>query len=255
MSDLTTWQLRDDHAGAGSEATPHAEPLTVLVVDDHALVRSALRQALAQLHDVSEVVAARDYAEAEVHAAHIHPDVILLDTRAGRGNGIEEISRLQRISPESQIVVLADAEDDDEVFAAIMAGAQGYCSKQDVGPDEIEKLIQSIRQGELVVRPALLAGLVRRLRSTMMPLWRTDNACDRQIDAHTTAIRKAAAQLTPREREVLRFICLGHRDREIAEQLFISEKTVQKHVQNILSKLGAQNRTAAAHIGHVRFLQ
>jgi DNA-binding NarL/FixJ family response regulator len=132
-----------------------------------------------------------------------------------------------------------------------MAGAQGYRSKQDVDPGEIMTMIQMICQGEFVLRPALLTHLLQRLRAEAMPLWSFEGGSSRRGLMRDVEYN-GLSQLTTREREVLQLISQGYRDRDIADGLRISEKTVQKHVQSILSKLGAHNRTEAAYFIHRR---
>jgi DNA-binding NarL/FixJ family response regulator len=144
---------------------------------------------------------------------------------------------------------MADVEDEQEAFAAVMSGAQGYRSKQDLGLDDIMPMLRMICCGGFVLRPALLARLMLRLRDAAKPLWGSENK-----QGSRTLLRKGEynglAELTMREREILQLISQGFRDRHIAEGMRISEKTVQKHVQSILGKLGAQNRTEAAYIIH-----
>jgi DNA-binding NarL/FixJ family response regulator len=225
------------------------EPVSVLVVDDHALIRVAISQVLTPHPEVKLVVTAQDYAGAEEQAAKIFPDIIWLDLRIANADGVAEIRRLRKISPDSRIIALADIEDEQEAFAVIMAGAQGYRSKQDVDPGEIMSMIQMLCQGEFVLRPVLLTRLLQRLRTEAMPLWNFENGSSRRGLLRDVEYN-GLSQLTTREREVLQLISQGYRDRDIADGLRISEKTVQKHVQSILSKLGAHNRTEAAYLVH-----
>ena len=234
------------------EASISSEPLKhsiVMVVDDHALVRAAISQALTPQPEVELVVAVRDYTEAEAQLAQLHPDIIWLDMQIAHRDGISEIPRLRKLSPDSRIIALADVEDEQEAFAAIMAGAQGYLSKQDVDPGDIMTVIQRLCRGELILRPVLLTRLVQRLRAAALPLWGSEGGLGNHARRSNAALN-GLAQLTTREREVLQLISQGCRDRHIANGLHITEKTVQKHVQSILSKLGAQNRTEAAYLVH-----
>jgi DNA-binding NarL/FixJ family response regulator len=225
------------------------ESFTVLVVDDHALVRSAISQLLIPHPEFKQVVMVQNYAEAEVQAATLYPAIIWLDMHIRHRDGIAEICRLRKLSPDSRVMVLTDVEDEQEAFAAIMAGAQGYRSKQDVDPGEIAAMMHMLYRGEIVLRPVLLMRLVQRLRAAAMPLWGFERGSGYRMLPRNGGF-DGLAQLTTREREVLQLISQGYRDRDIAQGLHISEKTVQKHVQSVLSKLGAQNRTEAAYLIH-----
>lgn len=227
------------------------KPITILVVDDHALVRAAISHVLTSQPEVKRVAMARNYAEAEKETAQLHPDIIWLDMHITHSpnDGIVEISRLRKLSPESRIIVFADVEDEHEAFAAIMRGAQGYCSKQDVDPSEIMQLIRMTYASETVLRPALMTRVIHRLRTAAMPLWGAENVSSDRLLSHKRE-SGGVEQLTAREREVLQFISRGYRDRDIANELHIAEKTVQKHVQSVLGKLSVQNRTEAAYLIH-----
>jgi DNA-binding NarL/FixJ family response regulator len=228
--------------------------ITVMVVDDHVLIRQAFSHVLSVQSEIERVITAQDYPEAREQAAKHRPDIIWLDMHIAGSDSVVEIGSLRKITPASHIIVLADMEDEQEAFAAIMAGAQGYRSKQDLDENEITEAIQMIRRGEFVLRAPLAARLVQRLRSAALPLWGSDNGT-RSHPLVRNAKFNGLAQLTAREREILQLISQGYRDHDIAEGLHISEKTVQKHVQSILSKLGAQNRTEAAYLIHQQSLQ
>jgi DNA-binding NarL/FixJ family response regulator len=223
--------------------------VSILVVDDHVLVRAAIGQVLASQPEVKLVVAAPNYTEAEAQTTKLHPDVIWLDIHVAHGDSIAEIRHLRRLSPDSRIIALADVEDEQEAFAAIMAGVQGYRSKEDVDLGDIMTMIHAVCRGEFVLRPEVLTRLMQRLRAAAMPLWGSENGPGNRVLLRNGVFNELT-HLTTREREVLQLISQGYRDRDIAEGLHISEKTVQKHVQSILSKLGAQNRTEAAYLIH-----
>ncbi|HLJ33034.1 MAG TPA: response regulator transcription factor [Ktedonobacteraceae bacterium] len=224
-------------------------PVTVLIVDDHALVRAAISQVLSTKPEIKLVVTAQNYAEAEAQTAKLHLDIIWLDMHVAHSDSLAEIRRLRKLSPDSRIIALADVENEQEAFAAIMAGAQGYRSKQDVDLDDIMTMIHAVYRDEFVLRPELLTRLMQRLRTAALPLWGSENGTGNHVLLRDKELN-SIEHLTTREREILQLISQGYRDRDVAEGLHISEKTVQKHVQNILSKLGAQNRTEAAYLIH-----
>lgn len=234
---------------AASNSTLPLGPVTVLVVDDHAIVRSAISHLLNSQPGIKIVATAQNYAEAKEQVAELYPDIIWLDMHIASCDGIAEIHRLRKLAPAARIMAIADEEDEQEAFAAIMAGAQGYRSKQDIDPDDVMTMLKMIRRGEFVLRPGLLTRLMQRLRAAAMPLWGSENGAGSRASLHKGEF-DGLTQLTTREREILQLISQGFRDRNIAEGLHISEKTVQKHVQSILSKLGAHNRTEAAYFIH-----
>lgn len=223
--------------------------ITVLIVDDHVLIRQAISHILLSQPEIEHVITAQDYAEARELTTKLQPDIIWLDMHVNNSNSITEIGRLRKLSPSSHIIILADQEDEQEAFAAIMAGAQGYRSKQDLDEGEVMAAIRMICRGEFVLRPILAAHVVHRMRTAALPLWGSENNHGSHPLIRDTEFN-GLAHLTAREREVLQLISQGYRDRDIAEGLHISEKTVQKHVQSILNKLGAQNRTEAAYLIH-----
>ena len=209
--------------------------ITVLVADARAHIRTAISQALSSQPATKLVVTAQDYAEAEQQAARLFPDIIWLEMNAGYPDGIAEIRRLKKISPASRIMAIADEEDEQEAFAAILAGAQGYCSTQDLDPDEIVSRVQMLCRDEFVLRPILLMRLMQRLRAAA--LWGSEKAPASRTPQISQEF-SGLARLTAREREILELISQGHCDRDIARSLHISEKAVQKHVQSIMRKLG-----------------
>ena len=183
-------------------------PITVLVVDDQTLVHVAISQVLISQPEIKLVTSARNYVEAEKHATQLSPEIIWLDLHLAHSDSIAVIGRLKKLSPASRIMAFVDTEDEQEAFDALMEGAQGYCSKQDVGPDEIMSMIQRLCCGEFVLRPMLLTRLIQRLRNTAVPLWDSESGAG----FHALMDNKGfnvLAQLTAREREILHFISQG----------------------------------------------
>jgi len=202
-----------------------AEPIRVLVVDDHAVVREGLRTFL-QLQEGIEVVAeAADGREAVRTAAELRPDVILMDLVMPRLDGVAAMRELRRRLPSSRVIVLTSFAEDDRLLPAIQAGAAGYLLK-DVEPRELARAIRAAHAGEALLDPAVAARLVDAIAQPP-----GESPPDR---------------LTARERQVLALIGRGLSNKLIARELGISEKTVKTHVGHVLAKLGVSDRTQAA---------
>lgn len=205
------------------------DKIRVLICDDHAIVRQGLQTFLELQDDIEIVGQASDGEEAVGKAAVTRPDVILMDLVMPRLDGIEAIRRIREADSCARIIVLTSFADDDKVFPAIKAGATGYLMK-DVAPQELARAIRMARDGESILHP----DVARKLMS--------------EVRGETPVTEGAAelARLTEREREVLARIAHGRSNKEIAQDLTLSEKTVKTHVSNILSKLGLADRTQAA---------
>jgi NarL family two-component system response regulator LiaR len=201
--------------------------ITVLIVDDHALVRSGIRGYLETQPDLQVVGEAASGAEAVRAAADLVPDVVLMDLLMPEMDGVEATRRLCQVSPHSQVVVLTSYHDDEHVFPAIKAGARSYLLK-DIGPAELADAVRAAARGETVIHPRVAARLMQELRQG-----KGEGA-------------NPFAELSEREREVLRLIAEGLSNADIAARLVVSEKTVKGHVSNILSKLHLADRTQAA---------
>ncbi|MFN8484630.1 MAG: response regulator transcription factor [Anaerolineae bacterium] len=198
---------------------------SVVIVDDHAVVRQGIRAYLATQPDIEVVAEAASGEEAVQVVADAVPDVVLMDLIMPGMDGVEATRQITRISPRTQVIVLTSFHDDVHIFPALKAGAQSYLLK-DIGPAQLVEAIRVAARGEAVLHPQVAARLAQELRGG-----RADNTL---------------TELTPREHEILRLIAEGLSNAEIAERLVISEKTVKGHVSNILSKLHVADRTQAA---------
>ena len=203
-----------------------ATPIRVLVVDDHAIVRKGIRALLSREHEIEVIGEAADGEEAIDQAQSLCPDVILMDLVMPKLDGIEAIKRIVAQQSKARILVLTSFAADDKVFPAIKVGALGYLLK-DSGPDELVQAIHHVYRGEPSLDPSIARKLLQEL-------------------AHPPKIAPTTDPLTGRELDVLRLVAQGKSNREIAEQLVITEMTVRTHVSNILSKLHLASRTQAA---------
>ncbi|MBO0783884.1 MAG: response regulator transcription factor [Ktedonobacteraceae bacterium] len=203
------------------------EKITVMIVDDHAIVRQGVRGYLALQPDV-EVIGDAESGEAAVSlAAELVPDIMLVDLIMPGMDGIEVTRRVKLLSPHTQIIVLTSYHEDEHIFPALRAGALSYVLK-DIDPDELVAVIRKAARGESVLHPRVAARVVQEIRG------------DRRETPNPFL------ELSERELEVLRLIANGASNATIARKLYISEKTVKGHVSNILSKLHMVDRTQAA---------
>jgi DNA-binding NarL/FixJ family response regulator len=203
-------------------------PLRVLLVDDHTLFRTGLRNLL---HARGlEVIEARSGELAAELVVSMTPDVVLMDLHMPGMSGVEATRRITHVAPTSRVVMLTVSADQDDIVDAVLAGACGYLLK-DAPTDEIERSIHAAAGGASWVSPRVAAVLLEHVRQR-----------GRQAPAHDPAL----AELTDREREILRLIAEGYDNAEIGSRLFISPKTVKNHVSSILAKLQMENRIQAA---------
>lgn len=203
------------------------EPITVLLVDDHAMVRQGVRAFLETQPDITVVAEAEGGEEAVKKAAEHAPDVALMDLIMPGMDGVEATRRLVNQSPRTNVVMLTSYHDDEHVFPAIRAGALSYVLKE-IGPDELADAVRKAAAGEAVLHPRVAARVVRELHGA------------RRGEPNVYH------DLSERELEVLKLIADGLSNAEISRKLYISEKTTKSHVSNILSKLHLADRTQAA---------
>jgi NarL family two-component system response regulator LiaR len=210
--------------------------IRVLIVDDHAMVRQGLRTFLDLHNDSSEfpidvVGEAGNGVEAVELATRTQPDIVLLDIVMPHMDGIQATPKIIASSPKSRIIILTSFGEEDKVLPAIRAGAEGYLLK-DIPPDELVHAIREAYLGKAQLHPEIARKLMSAVAAPEV----------------TLSYAKAGADgvLTEREHEILALIADGLSNREIANKVFISEKTVKTHVSNILSKLHLEDRTQAA---------
>ncbi|HUY76241.1 MAG TPA: response regulator transcription factor [Ktedonobacterales bacterium] len=207
-----------------------SDPITILIVDDHAVVRRGARAFLEAQPDFAVVGDVGSGGEAVLLAADLAPDVVLMDLVMPGMDGVQATRLVKQKSPSSQVIVLTSYHEDEHIFPAIRAGALSYLLK-DIGLSDLADAIRKAARGEVVLHPHIAARVVQEL----------DGASHQ--DQHGMA---SYTHLSEREREVLRLIAEGLSNAEIAARLVISEKTVKSHVRNILSKLQVADRTQAA---------
>jgi DNA-binding NarL/FixJ family response regulator len=206
-------------------------PIRVLIADDQRVVREGLALVLGLLSDVDVVGAAADGAEAVALATDLNPDVVLMDLRMPRCDGVEATRQLRERAPAVKVVVLTTYSDDRSVLEALRAGARGYLTK-DAGGAEIQQALRRVRDDEAAIDPAVAHHLVDAIATTNAPAAQPPRA-------------DLPDNLTPREAEVLALIAAGLSNTEIANRLVISQSTVKSHVNRVLAKTGARDRAQA----------
>ena len=208
-------------------ADPRAgsEKIAVVLVDDHAIVRQGLRTYLELQPDIEVVGEASDGREAIGVVRDTLPDIVLMDLVMPNSDGVEATRAITALAPSTRVIVLTSFSEDEKVFASIKAGAQGYLMK-DVLPSDLVKAIRTVYKGEAQLDPEIARKLMHEFTNPQPATPRHD--------------------LTERELEVLRLIAHGKTNKDISEDLVLSEKTVKTHVSNILQKLHLSDRTQAA---------
>lgn len=204
-----------------------SDPITILIVDDHAVVRRGARAFLEAQPDFAVVGDVSSGGEAVLLAADLAPDIVLMDLVMPGMDGVQATRLVKQKSPCSQVIVLTSYHEDEHIFPAIRAGALSYLLK-DIGLPDLADAIRKAARGEVVMHPRIAARVVQEL----------DGASHHDMASF--------AQLSEREREVLHLIAEGLSNAAIAERLVLSEKTVKSHVRNILGKLHLADRTQAA---------
>jgi DNA-binding NarL/FixJ family response regulator len=200
--------------------------IRVFLLDDHEVVRRGLADLLQVDGDIEVVGESASAVEAAARIPALRPDVAVLDARLPDGNGIDVCRDVRAIDPSIKGLILTSYEDDEALFAAIMAGAAGYVLKQIRGTDLVDA-VRRVAAGQSLLDPAITARVLERIR-------------------HGTDEPKELKTLTDQERRILGYIAEGLTNHEIAQRMFLADKTVKNYVSSVLAKLGLERRTQAA---------
>jgi DNA-binding NarL/FixJ family response regulator len=213
---------------------PAAPTLSLLVVDDHEVVRQGLVALLGRRPEFHVVAEAGTAAEAVAAARRFHPDLVVMDVRLPDGSGIEACRDIRAERPDTRVVILTSYPDEDAVLSAIVAGASGYLLKQ-VRARDLVAALEAVGRGESLLDPAVTGRVLDRVRRI---------ATADQPDE--------LAQLTAQERKILLLVAEGKTNKEIAGEVFLSDKTVKNYVSSILAKLNLERRAQAAYMAKLR---
>ncbi len=205
------------------------ETIRVLLADDHAVVRQGTRELLDREEGIDVIAEASDGKEAVQLAIKERPDVVVMDFAMPQLNGIEATRQIKAVAPGIAVLVLTAYDSHQYIFAFLEAGAAGYLLK-DVQVDELVQAIRAVHAGESILHPAIARKVVDRFAQPQEKIYSVPVGLD---------------QLTERELEVLRLAAKGMSNREIAQELIISVRTVQTHLTNVFNKMGVGSRTEA----------
>ena len=200
--------------------------IRVYLLDDHEVVRTGLRDLLEREGDIEVVGESGSAVDAAHRIPALRPHVAVLDARLPDGSGIDVCREIRSVDPTIQALILTSYEDDEALFAAIMAGAAGYVLKHIKGTDLVDA-VRRVAAGQSLLDPAVTARVLDRIR----------RGPDQPDELKT---------LTDQERRILTLVAEGLTNREIAERMFLSEKTIKNYVSSLLAKLGLERRTQAA---------
>ncbi len=214
------------------------EQLRVLLVDDHAIVRRGLKAVLQERSEIAVVGEAGSVAEGVAEADRLEPDVVVMDLRLPDGSGVEACRQIRAAHPKISVLILTSFADEDALLSAVLAGASGYVLK-DLNPNAVQDAVITAGRGGSLLDPQMATRVLDRLR--------------RGEAGHPAD--DAFATLTPQEERILEMIGEGHTNRQIAERLTLSEKTVKNYVSQVYSKLHVERRSQAATLAAERRLR
>ncbi len=218
--------------------------IKVILADDHPVVRRGLA-AIVDAEDDIQVVGEADNGEKVLALVHkLKPDVVLMDLQMPVLDGVAATKRIRTEAPATEVIILTTFKDDDFIYAGIAAGARGYLLK-DAPPDRLVEAIRAAYRGEVLLNPEVAARVLDRLSSMINPT--EPSPAEASVDTRPS-LKAVPPKLTPRELDVLKLMARGLRNKEIADELVIAERTVKIHVGNILGKLQATNRTEAVAV-------
>jgi two-component system NarL family response regulator len=209
-------------------ATAASDNIRVLICDDHALWRRGLIMVLESEPGIEVVAEAEDGEEAVRKAVETAPDVVLMDVRMPRMSGIEATRVITQAAPASRILMLTVSDDEEDLYEAVKAGATGYLLKE-ISIEEVANAIRAVVTGQSLISPSMASKLLSEFNNL----------------AKQAQQKVLVPKLTDRELQVLKLVAQGMSNREVAEDLFISENTVKNHVRNILEKLHLHSRMEA----------
>jgi DNA-binding NarL/FixJ family response regulator len=228
--------MTEPNAGEG----PAALPVRVLTADDQRVVREGLTMVLGLLAGIEVVGTAADGDEAVAMALDRQPDVVLMDLRMPRCDGVEATRQLREQAPQVKVIALTTFADDRSVLDALRAGARGYLTK-DAGAEEIKRAIEQVLGDQAAIDPAVQHHLVDAIAAS-------------KPGPSSNAAASLPDGLTPREAEVLTLIASGLSNTEIAAELVVSEATVKSHINHLLTKIQARDRAQAVRYAYARGL-
>jgi DNA-binding NarL/FixJ family response regulator len=217
--------MSDGNRGAGPA---DLDTIRVLICDDHALFRRGLVMVLESEEGIDVVAEAEDGEDAVARAEETVPDVVLMDVRMPKMSGIEATRAIADVVPSAKILMLTVSDEEEDLYEAVKAGATGYLLKE-ISIEEVANAIRAVTTGQSLISPSMASKLLNEFNNL----------------AKQAQQKVLAPKLTDRELQVLKLVAQGLSNREVAEQLFISENTVKNHVRNILEKLHLHSRMEA----------